>query len=258
MPRSSRTRLRVSVDLPAPDGDERINSSPRRLRHTVTARYSTFCTCSRNCSTTALRSSPIRDSETSFALAQSVFASRPNSCARKSRRRPTDRRRRPAARAPPSTWARKAIQFLADVRARGDQHRLLVQPVRIERRPAVERVAAIIASSRARDRLGLSRRRRFGFADEALDRVDLAGADCRRGPAPSRAAGRLHRLDKARDPGRADRRPERRRGRDRRSSSTFHDAAHREQAVERGAGLTEAGRSTLPTASSKGLAGRRG
>ena len=50
--------------------------------------YSTFCTCSRNCSTAALSSKPILVSSTSFALAHSVLASRLSSCARKSRRRP--------------------------------------------------------------------------------------------------------------------------------------------------------------------------
>src|SRR5215212_594464 len=32
MPRSSRTMLRVMVDFPAPDGEERIRRSPRRFR----------------------------------------------------------------------------------------------------------------------------------------------------------------------------------------------------------------------------------
>ena len=51
--------------------------------------YSTFCTCSRNCSTAALSSRPILVSSTSLALAHSVLASRLSSWARKSSRRPT-------------------------------------------------------------------------------------------------------------------------------------------------------------------------
>ena len=41
--------------------------------------HSTFCTCSRNCSICALSSSPCAVSLTSFALAQSVLASRDSS-----------------------------------------------------------------------------------------------------------------------------------------------------------------------------------
>src|SRR4051794_41098519 len=52
-------------------------------------RYSRFCTCSRNCSTTVLSSSPILVSTTSFDLEQSVLASRLSSCDRKSSLRPT-------------------------------------------------------------------------------------------------------------------------------------------------------------------------
>src|SRR5262249_17737525 len=52
-------------------------------------RYSRFCTCSRNCSTTVLSSSPILVSATSFDFEQSVLASRLSSCDRKSSLRPT-------------------------------------------------------------------------------------------------------------------------------------------------------------------------
>src|SRR5262245_45943120 len=52
-------------------------------------RYSRFCTCSRNCSTTVLSSSPMLVSVTSFDLEQSVLASRLSSCDRKSSLRPT-------------------------------------------------------------------------------------------------------------------------------------------------------------------------
>ena len=91
---SAFSNMRESVVLPAPDGEDRTSIRPRRATRLLdfAARalmpYSTFCTCSRNCSTAALSSSPILVSSTSLALAQSVLASRLSSCARKSSRRP--------------------------------------------------------------------------------------------------------------------------------------------------------------------------
>jgi len=51
--------------------------------------YSTFCTCSRICSISTLSSSDTWEISASTDLLPSVFASRCNSCARKSRRLPT-------------------------------------------------------------------------------------------------------------------------------------------------------------------------
>ena len=52
-------------------------------------RYSTFCTCSRIRSSSALSSTTLCASGASFAFEPTVLASRPSSCSRKSRRRPT-------------------------------------------------------------------------------------------------------------------------------------------------------------------------
>ena len=93
------SNMRDSVVLPAPEGEDRTSIRPRRatalrFRRARFMPYSTFCTCSRNCSTAAFSSSPILVSSTSLALAHSVLASRLSSCAKKSSRRPTARRRR--------------------------------------------------------------------------------------------------------------------------------------------------------------------
>ena len=91
--------IRVSVVLPAPEGEDRIRIMPRRLAAIASNSHSTFCTCSRNCSICALSSSPCAVRLTSLALAQRVLASRASSWARKSSRRPI---------APPSSISARA------------------------------------------------------------------------------------------------------------------------------------------------------
>ena len=154
---------------------------PRRMRvPSPTARHSTFCTCSRNCSTTALRSSPIRDRATSFALAQSVFASRPNSWARKSSRRPTAPLAVRSSRAA-ATWAPQTVELLADVGARGDQHRLLVEARRVEALSRVEKRRNLRLEPRP-DGLRLTGGARLRLVDEPRHRDEMALDDSRERP----------------------------------------------------------------------------
>ena len=96
----------------------------------------------------------------SFDLEHSVLTSRLNSCARKSSRRPT---------APPlgEQLARggdmgvEAVDLLADVGPGGEQHRLLVQPVGIERRRGVEERRDLLGEAGAD---GFGRARRMAWA----------------------------------------------------------------------------------------------
>src|SRR5437879_13207144 len=84
--------MRDSVVLPAPEGDDSTNISPRRStlsKPPAVIGYSRFWTCSRNCSTTFFISSPVWVNSRSFDLEQQVLTSRLNSWARKSSRRPT-------------------------------------------------------------------------------------------------------------------------------------------------------------------------
>ena len=82
------TRIAREIeDLPAPEGEARTIITPRRASSAIA--YSRFWTCSRNWSITALRSRPIAVSSTALDLEHRVFASRLNSCDRKSSLRPT-------------------------------------------------------------------------------------------------------------------------------------------------------------------------
>ncbi len=191
--------MRDSVVLPAPDGDDSTSIRPRRailfssISNRARHRYSTFCTCSRNCSTAALSSSPILVSSTSFALAHSVLASRLSSWARKSSRRPIgppcsdqllrlrDMRRQgdrvPRARRP---WSRSGLPPDAAGRDRSDR--------------IAQSSVATCSASRARIASGC----RPGDCSARSARARDLAEPCRQHPAKRRAFVAAH-LDKRRD-----------------------------------------------------------
>ena len=166
---------------------------------TARHRHSRFCTCSRNCSTTALSSSPMLVSSTSFALAHKVFDSRLSSCDRKSSLRPTG---------PPSAEqlaglrhvGGEAVKLLADVGLGREQDRLLVQAVGIEPLRCFEQGRDLLGEPRL-DRLGLAAGRRFRARRQFGDLTE----PLRQHMAERRAFGAAHlleafqRLHKARD-----------------------------------------------------------
>ena len=136
-----RTRLRVSVDLAGAGGRGQDRASARDGRQRLRSRLTALTPRSEPARGTARPRSSGRGRSatgtTSLALAQSVFASRPNSCARKSSRRPTGPPSASSSRAAADMGA-QPVELLADVGLGGDQHRLLMQARRIEARAAVE------------------------------------------------------------------------------------------------------------------------
>ena len=176
--------------------------SPRRGRVVVSARsslaHSMFCTCSRNCSTTALRSRPIarqrhvvrlggkRVGLAAEFLGEEIEPAADGAAVAQKRARRGDMRRQP-------------VELLAHVGLGREHHGLLVQPVGIERRRGVEQRGDL--------RLELARTasaRRAGAvsiaADEPFHRLELPGEDARQ--RPSFGAPRLgERRDGARDAG---------------------------------------------------------
>ena len=186
---------------------------------------------------------------TSFALAQRVFASRPNSCARKSSRRPIGppscRRSRAA-----STCARKPVELLADIRPRRDQNRLLMKPVGIERRPCRRATAAICASRRARMASGLAGRATPRRHRRGAPSTSSCCRENRRQCLPFAGARFLQRRDQRGDRGlqapraSSDPAPARRL-----SSSNSTTPADRQQPVDREAGSRRPAARGAPTAS---------
>ena len=126
--------------LPAPEGEAMTSMTPRRANSAISSAYSMFWTCSRNWSMTALRSRPMAVSSTALDLEHRVFASRLNSCDRKSSLRPTG---------PPSAIScagrsdvgAQPVEFLADIGLGGEQHGFLA--------PAGPRTAPAPASPRS-------------------------------------------------------------------------------------------------------------
>ena len=95
--------------------------------------YSMFCTCSRIWSMTALSSSPARVVSPSLDLEHSVLASRLNSWARKSSRRPAGSCDSSSS-ARPRDVRREALQFLLGIGARRQQCRFLIEAGFVEGR----------------------------------------------------------------------------------------------------------------------------
>jgi hypothetical protein len=130
------------------------------------------------------------------------------------------------------------VELLADVRARRDEHRLLMKAVRIERGLAVEDLRDLRFEPRA-DRFGPAGGRRVGLVNEALDGVEVLAQHGGERLALAQA-GRFKRLDEA-----ARRRPQRVREGSvvsgiRRLLVDFDDPAHGQQ-PSMDAGCTPAG-----------------
>ena len=109
-------------------------------------------------------------SSTSFALAHSVLASRLNSCARKSSRRPT---------APPRVdqllrlgdVRGQPVELLAHVGLGGEQDRFLMQAIRIETIGLGKQRSDLLGEPRA-DRLGHGGRAQFRHDRQRLDLLE--------------------------------------------------------------------------------------
>ena len=173
--------------------------------------HARFCTCSRNWSMTAFSSMPIAVSRRSNALEQSVLASRLNSCARKSRRRPTaSPRGDQAARA--RDVAAQAVELLAHVGARRRDHRLLMQPVGVEAARIGGQQRHLLADARSSAPPARSADMALRLADHPLDPVDLIAEHGLRAAPPPPAAS----ASAPRSPCRARRAPPRRGARRRR------------------------------------------
>ena len=171
-PGSAASSRRASVVLPAPEGEDSTSSRPRRAMRGMAAAvglparsvarsrsaHSMFCTCSRIWSMTALSSRPARVVSGSLALEHSVLASRLNSWARKSRRRPAgSREAMQLARA--GDVRAQALQFLLHVGARRQHSRLLVKTPFIEADAGLQQPPDLLLEPLA-DGFGRARRAR--------------------------------------------------------------------------------------------------
>ena len=161
MLRSDVSSMRDSVVLPAPDGDDSTSIRPRRaialLLPRARHRYSRFCTCSRNCSTTALSSSPMLVSSRSLALEHKRIRFAVELLGQKVELAP-DRAAVGDQLLGLRDMRREPVELLADVDLGGEQDRLLVQPVGVEALRGFQQRRHLLGQPRL-DRLGLASRR---------------------------------------------------------------------------------------------------
>src|SRR3954447_19203346 len=173
MPGSCSTRLRVSVVLPAPEGEERMRRSPRRWWADASA---TALLHVLDLLAELLHGRLEIEADPRHGHVPGLGAERiglPAELLRQEVEAPPNRPAGAQKVARRGDVGAQAVDLLADVGARREQDRLLMEPRRIERPAGVEQGGDLLLQPRP-DGFGLAGRRRLGGFDETFHSGEVA------------------------------------------------------------------------------------
>ena len=162
--------MRVSVVLPAPEGEDRIRIIPRRLGFAILRSHSTFCDLLAELLDLRPEFKPLRGQRDVVRLGAEGVGLAAELLGEEIEP-PADRPALVDEGAGGGDMRLQPVELLADVRPGGDEDRLLVQPVLVEAARDLHQRRDAFGEPRL-DRLGPPRRIRVGGERQPFDRVE--------------------------------------------------------------------------------------